>query len=422
MKNFIIAAASSLLAFFLGAGEISSSSKITQSLSKVPQAPTLEELKTRVPEFARAAAWLDGTKLLADKKNVELFQDILPGIFGEKITPGDLAHSYLFFATEDVKIYGAVIGKGRGTFTKLHNIFKRSSTVIKLSLEGERFLLVIWGKEPTPALMFKGKAASLNTLNGKDLISSTGVMKISKLPGNAPQKLLQEFPELAHLEKIHFFVENREKKSRIQFVFDNEKSPRKGFTFLNWGLTLLLLHKTATFRHIEQKVEKKELSLTLYDPPLGKIARKLVPVSTRKKKELSTQQKMKILASGLYLYAADHKNRFPEKLAQLHGAYLPEASVFRASYHKVHHSTGMAISYLFLLPGKNLQELKNPSTVPMLMEDPALLPLQRKHLFVICADGRSVKAPLFRTLSHGEYLKKIRSICLKTAQSSSAVK
>lgn len=358
-----------------GASEVDKT-KLSEPLRKAQTRPGTAELAPFVPEFTRAAAWLDGERLLDIPQYRELFREIIPGAKEEKFTREELAHSYLFFATEDLFVYGAVIGKGKGSLSKLHTFFRTSPYVVKLSLVRPDTLLVIWGNIPTPALKLKGKTALLKELNDKELISSAGNIPLSKLSGKAPEKLLKEFPELSHLSQIQLTVKRTDLKTSILFIFDNDKSPRKGFTFLNWGLTLVLLHKTAVFRRIQQHIEKNLLRLTLFDPPLGKIAQKLT--SAGQKKSLSAVSQMRRLLLALELYAADHAGRYPDSLAQLQGVFLPALPFLTLS--------GKNSPYLFQAPSN--------AASPVLWENPALLPPAKKQLNVIFADGTAAKRPV----------------------------
>ena len=340
--------------------------------------PLAEELKKLLPGFARAAAWIDGEKLLAQPDNFELFKGSIPGLNEEQFSREDLAHSYLFFASEDLKVYGAVIGKGKGSLAKLHALFRRTPQVVKLIFTPPSTLLVIWGNETTPALKLKKDAAFLKTLDPRALISSTGIMQLSKLPGNAPKKLLKEFPELKHLLQVRLTVQNNDRQTLIRFIFDNEKSPHKGFSFLNWGLALILWHKTGVFRRIRQDVEKNQLCLTLFDPPFGKIAQKLIPAAqTKKKTPASVLPQMKRLLLALELYAADHGNRFPVTLSQLQGIYLPSASFLTVPVAKA--------PFLYHPP--------DGSSFPVLRENPLQCSPSKKRLTVIFSNGKIEKRP-----------------------------
>lgn len=339
--------------------------------------PLAEELKTLLPGFARAAAWFDGEKLLEKPENIELFNSIIPNLREAKLSLSDLAHAYLFFASEDLKVYGAVIGKGKGSLDKLHALFHRSPHVIKLTSTLPRSLLVIWGDETTPALKLKKETVFLKTIDPQALISGTGIMQLSKLSGNAPKKLLKEFPELKHLQQIRLTFKNRDKQARICFVFDNEKSPHKGFTFLNWGVALILWHKTGVFRRIRQDVEKNQLCLALEDPPFAKIAQAMVPAAQKKKKTTSVLPEIKRLLLALDLYAADHGGQYPLSLSQLQCSYLPGASFLTLPAEKA--------PFLYRVPA--------PGVSAVLLENPALCPPAKKRLTVIFSDGKIVKRP-----------------------------
>ena len=334
--------------------------------------PPGEELKKHVPSYARAAAYLDGQRLLKIPDYFELFRDIIPGLREEKLTREDLAHSYLFFATEDLFVYGAVIGRGKGSLGKLHALFRRSPHVVKLSFVQPDTLLVIWGNVTTPALKLKGSEGVLKGIDFRDLISSAGSIPLTKLSGNAPEKLLKEFPELKHLSQVRLTVKNADRQTAIRLIFDNDRSPRKGFTFLNWGITLILWHKTGVFRRVRQEVEKNQLILAMFDPPLGKIAQKLTPAARKKTKAASLLPRMKRLLLALDLYAADHGGQYPSSLSRLQGTYLPAATFLSLSRDNA--------PYIFRKPENALS--------PVIWKNPILLPPEKKHLTVILANGK----------------------------------
>lgn len=379
-----------LFILLLGCINFSSAQEAPQSIKSGPDSGkfrTLQkELYSRVPDFARAAAWIDGARLLEDKENLQLFKDIIPGLAENKFTAGDLAHSYLFFASEDLKVYGAVIEKGKGSLDKLHTLFRTGSSVVKLCFEKNRFLLVIWGTETTSALKLKKHPALLTYLDTKHIISSVGIIKLNKLPGNAPKKMLKEFPEFKHLERVQFDMEKGKRNTCFRFVFDNNNSPRKGFYFFNWGVTLLLWHKTGVFRHIEQTTQQNTLRFALTDPPLGKIAQKMLPAAKNKKKGFSDLQQMKRLLLALHLYTADHQGKFPAALTQLHGTYIPDQTGFIASYDK-RKNKGANSSYIYLVPTQD--------TSLVLLQNPELLPPQKKVLCALRCNGRAVKIKRF---------------------------
>ena len=376
MKHLVLLLAS--CAFLTTSGVSGAEKTVLPEISrKAPAHPLAEGMKKHIPDYARAAAYLDGEKLLKIPAYFELFRDIIPGLKEEKFTREDLSHSYLFFATEDLFVYGTVIGKGKGSLEKLHSLFRRSPYVVKLSYVQPDKLLVIWGNVTTPALKLKGKENVLKELDFQALISSAGNIPLAKLSGNAPKKLLKEFPELKHLSQVRLEVKNADRQTDIRLIFDNDRSPRKGFTFLNWGVTLILWHKTGVFRRIRQDVEKNQLCLMLFDPPLGKIAQKLTPAARKKKEVPSPLSQMKRLLLALDLYAADHGGKFPSSLSQLQGIYLPEAPFLKLSSEKS--------PYLFQIPEN--------SSSPVIRENPALLPPSRKNVTVIFADGKSAKRP-----------------------------
>ena len=373
MKTFLFLLISCALSTLAGASSPQRSDDPRQGETR----PLAEELKTLLPGFARAAAWFDGEKLLEKPENIELFNSIIPNLREAKLPPSALAHSYLFFASEDLKVYGAVIGRGKGSLDKLHALFLRSPQVIKLISTPPRTLLVIWGDETTPALKLKKEPTFLKTLDPQALISSTGIMQLAKLPGNAPKKLLKEFPELKHLQQMRLTFKNRDKQARICFVFDNEKSPRKGFTFLNWGLTLILWHKTGVFRRIWQDVEKNQLCLALEDPPFAKIVHATAPAARKKKETASVLPQMKRLLLALDLYAADHGNQYPVSLSQLQGTYLPSASFLTVPAAKA--------PFLYHPP--------DGSSFPVLRENPLQCSPSKKRLTVIFSNGKIAKRP-----------------------------
>ena len=373
MKYLLFLIISCAFSTLAGASEI----KLPEVPRQEQTRPLAETLKKHLPGFARAAAWLDGKKLLERPENIELFNCIIPNLREANLSLSDLAHDYLFFASEDLKVYGAVIGKGKGSLDKLHALFRRTPRTVKLIFTPPRVLLVIWGDETTPALKLKKEDSFLKTIDPQALISSTGIMQLSKLSGNAPKKLLKEFPELKHLQQVRLTVKNSTKQTRISFVFDNEKSPHKGFTFLNWGITLILWHKTGAFRRIRQDVEKNQLRLTLEDPPFAKMAQQMVPAAQKKKKTASLLPQMKRLLLALDLYAADHGGQYPLSLAQLQRSYLPGASFPAAPAEKA--------PFLYRVPGGGVSAV--------LLENPALCPPAKKRLTVLFSDGKAVKRP-----------------------------
>ena len=198
--------------------------------------------------------------------------------------------------------------------------------------------------------------------------------------------MLKEFPEFKHLEQVRFDMAKGKRNTSFQFVFDNENSPRKGFYFFNWGVTLLLWHKTGVFRHIEQTTQQKRLCFALTDPPLGKIAKKLLPAAKSKKASVSDLQQMKRLLLALHLYAADHQGKFPAALTQLHGTYIPDQAGFIAPYDK-RKNKNLSTSYIYLVPTQD--------TSLVLLQNPELLPPQKKVLCALRCDGRPVKINRF---------------------------
>ena len=221
-------------------------------------------------------------------------------------------------------------------------------------------------------MKLKGKEDVLKELDFQALISSAGKIPLAKLSGNTPKKLLKEFPELKHLSQVRLTVKNADRQTDIRLIFDNDRSPRRWFTFRNWGVTLILWHKTGVFRRIRQNVEKNQLCLMLFDPPLGTIAQKLTPAARKKKELPSPLSQMKRLLLALDLYAADHGGKFPSSLSQLQGIYLPEAPFLKLPAEKS--------PYLYQIPEN--------SSSPVIWENPILLPPEKKHLTVILANGK----------------------------------
>jgi hypothetical protein len=207
-------------------------------------------------------------------------------------------------------------------------------------------------------------------------------MALEKLSGNAPKKLLKEFPELKRLQRIQLDVTQEKRKTEISFIFDNTRTPKK-FPFLNWGLTFLLWHKTSFWRTIDQDVKDKQLCLTVYDPPFDRIARVLTAVSTGKKQNMSTSARLKKLSLALHLYALENKNRFPDTLEELHTGFLPDLLFLKELKEKKR----------FLYFGKNmvLSRLEAPARTLLVLENPALLPAKGKHITAVYADGRVVR-------------------------------
>jgi hypothetical protein len=336
-----------------------------------------------VPPYARAAAWINGEKLLENKAYFQLFNDLLPGLRKEKFSPADLSHFYLFFASEDLRLYGVLIRKGKGSLDKLHTVFKKApASIVRLHFSAPRTLLVIWGSVYTPALKCPRRNDLFNFLKKEHLISATGFMTLEKLSGNAPKKLLKEFPELKRLRRIQLDVAPAKHKTEAFFIFDNTRSPGK-FPFLNWGLTFLLWHKTSFWRTIDQDVKDKQLCLTVYDPPFGRIARVLTAASTGRKQSVSTQAQLKKISLLLHLYALENNNRLPDTLEELHPAFLPDPLFLKELKEKKR----------FLYFGKNmvLSRLEAPARTLLVLENPALLPAKGKHITAVYADGRVVR-------------------------------
>ena len=153
----------------------------------------------RVPGFARAAALVDGEKLLQIPGSYQLLHDLIPGIREKKLAPVDLAHRYLIFASEDLKIYGMVIHKGKGSLEKLRSTFKSNPNTIRLRYEKEEFLSALWAKECTVSLLLKKEKQLFKHLYKSNTITAAAVIRLKELPYKSVEKLLKEFPELKHL-------------------------------------------------------------------------------------------------------------------------------------------------------------------------------------------------------------------------------
>ena len=369
---------------------------------------TTDPMYVRVPGFARAAALVDGEKLLQIPGNFQLLHDLIPGIREKKLVSADLAHRYLIFASEDLKIYGMVIRKGKGSLEKLYNAFRSNPNTIKLRYEKQEFLSALWAKECTVSLLFKREKQLFKHLYKSNTITAAAVIRLKELPYKSVEKLLKEFPELKHLEVIRVNAGGKELQTGALFLFDNPRSPAKGFRLLNWGLTFLLWHKTGKFRIIRQETEQKELRLYLSKPPVGEIARRLVPKAPPEKAKRTSTTNLKQLATGLFMYMVDHKEQLPPDLNEIFQHYIPDPSVYIAPSDKkrVPAKRGEFLkksntSYVYLLPGVPFKKIKSPALTPVLMEHPRCLPPKRAKLIVAYADGHTaaVKLPSLSKLS-----------------------
>ena len=122
-------------------------------------------LSSAVPEFCRAAAFIDGEKLLRSPGMFGLMSELLPGVKSENITVSDLAHAYLFFASEDLKLYGVVIKKGKGDLEKLYRLFKKNSDPLFMCFKNKDLLTAAWGRGTAAVLDLKGKDKVLEKID-----------------------------------------------------------------------------------------------------------------------------------------------------------------------------------------------------------------------------------------------------------------
>ena len=356
----------------------------------------------RVPAFAQSAAWVNGEKLLEAPENFNLLLELIPGIREQNVSPSDLAHDYLIFASGDLRVYGMVISKGKGELDKLHQIFSSNPDTLKLRYENGKFLTALWAKGWTKTVFHSGNGELLKLLKKEHTVSAASVVQLKDQQGESAKKLLEDFPELAHLSAIRGNAADKTLDIDIEFFFDNERSPAKGFRFLNWGLSFLLWRKTGTFRRIGQKAEKKVLHLFLADPPAEAIARRLVPKTPSKKAKRTSYVNLQQIASGICLYLADHQKKLPQDLNAVFGHSIADPSVFVSPADKktIPAERGGNLknsntSYVYLLSGIEFEKIQNPSAVPMLIEKPSLLSPKRSRILGAFADGRvkSVKLP-----------------------------
>lgn len=354
-----------------------------------------------VPDFARAAALVDGVRLLEKKENFQLLHDLIPGIRAMKLRPGDLTHEYWLFASEDLEIYGMTVRRKKGSLQKLHSAFKNNPNTIRLRYKKEEFLSALWAKKCTPALHLPREKMLLALLDAEVSVSGAAVLRLKKVPSQALQKLLKKFPELEHLRHLRARMKDAEHKSSLEFAFDNEKSPRK-FPFLNWGTALILWQKTGTFRAVYQDTAGKVMSLSLYDPPIGDAARRLVPAAPVIKRRRSSLLNLRQLAAGIHICMLDNGFRLPPDLQTVFDRYVTHPAVYISPYDKKSlpaprggKMSADNTSYLYLLKSVPYDTLKDPGTVPMLMEDPGKLPRGRNSLTVAFADGsiRRIRIP-----------------------------
>lgn len=359
-------------------------------------------LESRVPAFAQSAAWVDGEKLLKAPENFNLLLELIPGIREHNVSKSDLAHDYLIFASADLRVYGMVIGKGKGELDKLHQIFSSNPDTLKLRYENGKFLTALWAKGWTKTVFYSGNGELLKLLKKEHTVSAASVVQLKDQQGESAKKLLEDFPELAHLSAIRGNAADKTLDIDIEFFFDNERSPAKGFRFLNWGLSFLLWRKTGAFRRIGQKAEKNVLHLFLADPPAEAIARRLVPKTPSQKAKRTSYVNLRLIASGICLYLADHQKKLPQDLNAvfLHSIADPSVFVSPADKKTLPAERGGNLknsntSYVYLLSGIEFEKIQNPSAVPMLMEKPYLLSPKRHRILVAFADGRvkSVKLP-----------------------------
>ena len=335
----------------------------------------LSSLKKHVPPFARAVGFFDGAKVLAVPGNVKLFEALLPGVGQGKLQAEDLAHDYFFFATEDLKLYGAVIKCGKGSLQKLRALVEKAPGILYRSL-GENMIFFIRGVESSLPLHLPKDETLLNMPDSGKAISAAGRIRMEKLTGAAPRKLLAEFPELKHLAFLRYTTPEVRGVTQAEFIFDNEKSPRKGFRFLNWGVSLILVHKLGELRYVGQKTLDKSLALTISELPYEKAVMKIY-VPGRGSRKISRPARLQLMTAAMILFSPEsHFLKEPQRLRSFfpHPEFFPKEKEF-----------------IYLLPGAGRGKPGVPDNRILFMEDPKKISPKRNFCCVAFADGRVEK-------------------------------
>ena len=353
----------------------------------------LSALKAHIPFFARAVGFFDGEKLLAVPGNVKIFEALLPGIGQGKLKVEDLSHDYLFFATEDLKLYGAVIKCGKGSLKNLRPLMEKAPGILYRSL-GDDMLFFLRGGESSLALHLKKDETLLDMPDSGKAISAVGRIRLEKLTGAAPRKLLAEFPELKRLEFLRYTLPQTGGITQVDFIFDNAKSPHKGFRFLNWGISLVLVHKLGELRYVGQQTFVKRLSLTIADLPYEKAVMKIYIPGPRSNR-ISRPARLQLMTAALLLFSpAENFLKEPAVLRSFfpHPEFFPKEKEF-----------------IYLLPGAERGKANLPDNRILFMEDPKKISAKRNFCYVAFADGRVEKIQITspRKLTPEELLEEI---------------
>ena len=353
----------------------------------------LSSLKRHVPPFARAVGFFDGEKLLAVPGNVKIFEALLPGIGQGKLKVEDLSHDYFFFAAENLKLYGAVIKCGKGSLKNLRALVEKAPGILYRSL-GEDMIFFIRGVESSLPLHLPKDETLLNMPDSGKAISAAGRLRMAKLTGAAPKKLLAEFPELKRLEFLRCTLPENGGVTQVDFIFDNAQSPRKGFRFLNWGISLVLVHKLGEFRYVGQQTFVKRLSLTVADLPYEKAVMKIYVPGPRNNR-ISRPARLQLMTAAMLLYSPAEKFlKEPGTLRRFfpHPEFFPKEKEF-----------------IYLLPGAGRGKPGVPDNRILFMEDPKKISSKRNFCYAAFADGRVEKIQITspRKLTPEELLEEI---------------
>ena len=353
----------------------------------------LSSLKAHVPPFARAVGFFDGEKLLAVPGNVKIFEALLPGIGQGKLKVEELFHDYLFFAAEDLKLYGAVIKCGKGSLKNLRALMEKAPGILYRSL-GEDMIFFIRGVESSLPLHLPKDETLLNMPDSGKAISAAGRIRLEKLTGKTPRKLLAEFPELKHLESLRYTFPETGGVTRVDFIFDNAQSPRKGFRFLNWGISLVLVHKLGEFRYVGQQTFVKRLSLTVADLPYEKAVMKIYVPGPRNSR-ISRPARLQLMAAAMLLFSPAEK--FLKEPGTLR-RFFPNPEFFPKEK-----------EFIYLLPGAERGKPGVPDNRILFMEDPKKISSKRNFCYAAFADGRVEKIQITspRKLTPEELLEEI---------------